>query len=52
MLKDGARLGQKRLTAIDTALAGDLYDKLLVIRTTDDDGTWWSASGAPRSITR
>jgi hypothetical protein len=38
VLKDGSRLGQKRLTAIDTALAEELYEKLLVVRTTDKDG--------------
>jgi hypothetical protein len=37
-LKDGARLGQKRLTAIDTALVDDLYEKLLVVKVTDDTG--------------
>jgi hypothetical protein len=38
VLKDGKRLGEKRLTAIDTALADDLYEKLLVLKITDDDG--------------
>ena len=38
VLKDGTRLGQKRMTAIDTGLADDLYDKLLVVKTTDADG--------------
>jgi hypothetical protein len=37
-LKDGRRLGVKRLSAIDTALTDDLYEKLLIIRTTDADG--------------
>ena len=27
ILKDGKRLGEKRLTAIDTALTDDLYEK-------------------------
>jgi hypothetical protein len=38
VLKDGKRLGEKRLTAIDTALTDDLYEKLLILRTTDADG--------------
>ena len=38
VLKDGKRLGEKRLTAIDTALIDDLYEKLLILRTTDADG--------------
>jgi hypothetical protein len=38
ILKDGKRLGEKRLTAIDTALTDDLYEKLLILRTTDADG--------------
>jgi hypothetical protein len=38
MLKDGKRLGEKRLSAIDTALTDDLYEKLLILRTTDVDG--------------
>jgi hypothetical protein len=38
MLKDGKRLGEKRLTAIDTALTDDLYEKLLVQKITDDAG--------------
>ena len=28
MLKDGKRLGEKRLSAIDTALTDDLYEKI------------------------
>jgi len=36
VLKDGKRLGEKRLTVIDTALTDDLYEKLLVI--TDAEG--------------
>jgi hypothetical protein len=38
ILKDGKRLGEKRLTAIDTALTDDLYEKLLVLKVTDADG--------------
>lgn len=38
VLKDGMRLGQKRLSAIDTALTDDLYEKLLILRTTDAKG--------------
>jgi hypothetical protein len=38
ILKDGKRLGEKRLAAIDTALTDDLYEKLLVQKVTDDDG--------------
>jgi hypothetical protein len=38
VLKDGRRLGEKRLTAIDTALTDDLYEKLLVIKFVDGDG--------------
>ena len=38
VLKDGKRLGEKRLSAIDTALTDDLYEKLLILRTTDADG--------------
>lgn len=38
VLKDGKRLGEKRLTAIDTALTDDLYDRLLILKTTDDAG--------------
>ena len=38
VLKDGKRLGDKRLTAIDTALTDDLYEKLLILKTTDDAG--------------
>ena len=36
VLKDRKRLGEKRLTVIDTALTDDLYEKLLVI--TDAEG--------------
>lgn len=38
ILKDAKRLGEKRVTAIDTALVDDLYEKLLILRTTDADG--------------
>jgi hypothetical protein len=38
VLKDGKRLGEKRLTAIDTALTDDLYEKLLVLKVTDENG--------------
>jgi len=38
ILMDGKRLGVKRLTAIDTALTDALYEKLLIIKTTDDNG--------------
>ncbi|MCK1715119.1 MULTISPECIES: hypothetical protein [unclassified Bradyrhizobium] len=37
-LKDGKRLGEKRLNAIDTALTDDLYEKLMIIKTTDAKG--------------
>ncbi|WP_130583955.1 hypothetical protein [Bradyrhizobium sp. Leo170] len=36
ILKDGKPLGEKRLTAIDTALANDLYEKLLVLKVAKD----------------
>lgn len=38
VLKDGKRLGEKRLTAIDTALTDDLYEKLLILKITDAEG--------------
>jgi hypothetical protein len=38
ILKDGKRLGEKRLTAIDTALTDDLYEKLLILKIKDADG--------------
>jgi hypothetical protein len=38
MLKDGKRLGEKNLTAIDTALIDDLNEKLLILTHTDADG--------------
>jgi hypothetical protein len=37
ILKDGSRLGQKRLTAIDTGLADELYEKLLILKISDSD---------------
>ncbi|MCP3368284.1 hypothetical protein [Bradyrhizobium cajani] len=38
VLKDGKRLGEKRLSVIDTALADDLYEKLLILKITDPKG--------------
>jgi hypothetical protein len=38
VLQDGTRLGRKRLSAIDTALTDGLYEKLLILRTTDAKG--------------
>jgi hypothetical protein len=38
VLQDGTRLGLKRLSAIDTALTDDLYEKLLILKTTDAKG--------------
>jgi hypothetical protein len=38
ILKDGKRLGEKRLTAIDTALVDDLYDLLLILEVKDSQG--------------
>jgi hypothetical protein len=38
LLKDGKRLGEKHLKVIDTAFIDDLYEKLLVVRTTDSEG--------------
>jgi len=38
VLRDGKRLGEKRLAAIDTALTDDLYEKLLVLKNADDQG--------------
>jgi hypothetical protein len=38
ILKDGKRLGEKRLTSIDTALTDDLYERLLVVQVTDSEG--------------
>ena len=37
-LKDGRRLGQVPLTAIDTAIVDNLYDKLLMVREADATG--------------
>ena len=37
-LKDGRRLGQVRLGALDTAVVDDLYDKLLMVREADANG--------------
>lgn len=38
MLKDGKRLGEKYLRVIDSAFIDDLYEKLLVVQTTDSEG--------------
>ena len=38
VLKEGKRLGEKRVAAIDTALIDGLYEKLLVQKVTDDKG--------------
>jgi hypothetical protein len=38
MLKDGKRLGEKRLSAIDTALTDDLYEKIMILKTIDAEG--------------
>jgi hypothetical protein len=38
ILKNGKRLGEKQLTTIDTALIDDLYEKLLILKITDDEG--------------
>lgn len=38
VLKDGKRLGEKQLAAIDTALVDDLYEMLLILQATDKDG--------------
>jgi hypothetical protein len=38
VLKDGRRLGSVRLTAIDTAVADALYERLLTIKVRDADG--------------
>jgi hypothetical protein len=38
VLKDGSRLGVKRLNSIDTALIDELYEKLLVLKLVDADG--------------
>lgn len=39
VLKDGKRLGEKRLVAIDTAVIDDLYEMLLILKVTDLDGS-------------
>jgi hypothetical protein len=39
VLKDGRRLGSLRLTAINTAVIDALYEKLLVLKDTDANGT-------------
>jgi hypothetical protein len=38
ILKEGRRLGNVRVTAIDTAVVDALYEKLLVVKETDADG--------------
>jgi hypothetical protein len=38
VLKDGRRIGEKRLTVIDTALIDDLYEKLLILEVKDSQG--------------
>nr|WP_246718487.1 hypothetical protein [Bradyrhizobium elkanii] len=38
VLKDGKRLGEKRIVSIDTALTDDLYEKLLVLKVKDSAG--------------
>jgi hypothetical protein len=38
VLKNGRKLGTLRLTAIDTSVVDELYDKLLVVKETDADG--------------
>ena len=38
ILKDGSRLGIKRLNSIDTALIDELYEKLLILKLVDADG--------------
>jgi hypothetical protein len=35
--KDGKRPGEKRLTAIDTALTDELYEKLTILKIVDGD---------------
>ena len=37
-LKDGRRVGEVRLSAITTAVTDTIYEKLLVVTETDDDG--------------
>ena len=38
-LKDGSRLGEKRAAVIDSALVDDLYEKLLILKVTNCDGS-------------
>ena len=38
VLKDGRRLGQVRLTAINTAIVDAVYEKLVVVKETDAEG--------------
>ncbi len=38
VLKDGRRLGNMRLTAIDTAVVDALYERLMFVKETDTDG--------------
>jgi hypothetical protein len=38
VLKDGRRLGVVKLTAIDTSVVDDLFEKLLLVKETDADG--------------
>ena len=38
LLKDGRRLGEVRLTVINTAVADAVYERLLVVTETDTDG--------------
>jgi hypothetical protein len=38
LLRDGKRLGEKRVTTIDTALSDDLYEKLLIVSVKDGSG--------------
>lgn len=38
VLKDGRRLGQVRLTAINTAIVDAVYEKLVIVRETDAEG--------------
>jgi len=52
VLKDGKRLGEKRLTAIDTALADDLYEKLMISRPPIRMATRSNASAELRSTMR
>ena len=47
VLKNGKRLGEKRLSAIDTALVDDLYEVLLILKVTDGNGNVVDANGAP-----